>query len=208
MPAAPKHYRAARIAVPRLPLPAILIFAVAGLGGSLFLAYTGSVSSADPIRTVAATSDDVAVYSARAVPFDSSPASVAARAIAAVQTVATGRGESGQTQTDEMAGDQASSEPLLFSEASHRLKGFNRFSSFGAASNSLAVTSTTSGFFAESNAPSYVAPDAEGISAPVPESSTWWYAAALLMSLVVRALHATWRRNHRRTANKINSPRL
>jgi hypothetical protein len=210
MSAAPNHRRAARIAVPRLPLPAILAFAVLGLGGSLFLGYTNSFSSsssADPIEMSAATNKaDVPVYSVRAVPFDSTPASVDPRAIASVQTVETAQTEPGQTQADELAGNPASAEPLLFSEASRELKGFNKFSSLGAVSNSLAVTGTTYGMLAQSTAPSYVAPDAEAISAPVPESSTWWYAAVLLAFVVARAVHASWHRNHRR-ANKTNSGR-
>jgi hypothetical protein len=207
MPAAPKHRRAAPIAVPRLPLPAILAFAVLGLGGSLFLGYTNSFSSADPIQMSAATNKaDVPVYSVRAIPFDSTPARVAARAIASVQTVATAQTEPGRTHADELAGNPASSEPLLFSEASHELKGFNKFSSLGAVSNNLAVAGTTFGMLAQSTAPSYVAPDADAISAPVPESSTWWYAAVLLAFVLARALYASWHRNHRR-ANKTNSGR-
>jgi hypothetical protein len=196
MPAAPKHHRAAPIAVPRLPLPAILFFAVAGLGGSLFLAYQNSFSSADPIQTSAAVIGNVPVYSARAVPFDSPPASAATRAVARAQTAATAQSEPGRAPTDEMASDATSSEPHLFAEASHPLKGFNRFSELGAVSNQLTVTGTTFGMLA-STAPSYVAPDADSISAPVPESSTAWYAGALLVVLLARALHATWHRNHR-----------
>jgi hypothetical protein len=197
MPAAPKHHRAAPIAVPRFPLPAILFFAVAGLGGSLFLAYTNSFSSADPIQTSAAVSNNVPVYSVRAVPFDPPPASVTARAIARAQTVATTQAVPGHGQTDDLADDPASSEPILFSEAKRELKGFNRFSDFSAASNQLTITGTTFGMLA-STAPSYVAPDADSISAPVPEASTGWYAGGLLVLLVARALHASWHRNHRR----------
>jgi len=95
-----------------------------------------------------------------------------------------------------MRDDAASSEPRLFAEANRELKGFNRFSDFGAVSNQLTVTGTTFGMLA-STAPSYVAPDADAISAPVPESSTSWYAGALLVLVLARALHASWHRNHR-----------
>jgi hypothetical protein len=196
MPAAPKNHRAAPIAVPRLPLPAILFFAVAGLGGSLFLAFTNSSSSADPIQTSAAVTGNVPVYSVRAVPFDPTPASLAARAITRAQTAATAQAAPGPGKTDELAGDPASSEPLLFSEAKRELKGFNRFSDLGAVGNQLTITGTTFGMLA-STAPSYVAPDADAISAPVPEASTAWYAGALLVVLLARALHASWHRNHR-----------
>ena len=206
MSAASKRLRAAPIAVPRFPLSAIVVFAVAGVGGSFFLAYTNSLSSADSIQTGAAVNGNVPVYAVRAVPFDPPPASVAARANAGVQTGAGTQAEPGPARTDEPGGDAASAEPRLFAETSHEFKGFNRFSDFGGASNQLTITSTTFGILA-STAPSYIAPDAEGISAPVPESSTGWCAAALLVLLLARALYASWHRNHRRAGNKTNSAR-
>jgi hypothetical protein len=206
MSAAPKQFRAAPIAIPRFPLWAIVVFAVAGFGGSFFLAYTNSFSSADPIQTGAAVHDNGPVYAVRAVPFDSAPASAPARAIASAQTAAASQAEPDQRRKDEPGADAVSSEPRLFAEASHEFKGFNRFSDFGGASNQLTVTATTFGMLA-STAPSYIAPDAESISAPVPESSTGWYAAALLVLLLPRALYAGWHRNHRRAGNKTNSVR-
>src|SRR3954471_2346445 len=181
MPAAPKHHRAAPIAVPRLPLSAIIFFAVTGLGGSLFLTYTSSFSSgADAPQTTAAVSGNAPVYSVRAVPFDPMAPTVADRAIASAQTAAKTEAESARQEADEPGGDPAGSEPLLFADADHHLKGSNRFSSFGAANNQLTITGTTFGMLA-STAPSYIAPDADSISAPVPESSTGWYAAVVLV---------------------------
>ena len=68
MAVAPEHYRAARLALPRLPLSAILGFALFGVGGSAFLAYTSF--RYDEAKPAVAATNDVPVYSARAVPFD------------------------------------------------------------------------------------------------------------------------------------------
>lgn len=219
MPAAPEHLRAARIAIPRLPFPAILVFAVVGLGGSLFLTYTSSFPSAEPIKAAASPTDSPPVYSVQAVPFDSIPEAVAVRvtpetvaapAIAGAQSAPKTPSETHRTETAETAesvGESASSEPALFAEASRKFKGFNRFAESGAAPNSVTLSETTFGMIAQSNAPAYLAPDAGPIAAPVPEPSTWLCGVALLALILTRGLHASWHRHQRRTSNKTHSAR-
>jgi hypothetical protein len=181
MPAAPEHLRAARIAIPRLPFPAILVFAVIGLGGSLFLTYTSSFTSAEPIKAAASPTDSRPIYSVPAVPFDSIPEAVAERAtpeavaergIAGAQSAPKAPSETHRPETAQSGGDSASSEPALFAEASRKFKGFNEFSESGVTNNFATLTQTTFGMIAQSNAPAY-APDADGIASPVPEPSTW-----------------------------------
>jgi hypothetical protein len=208
MSAEPELLRTARIPVPRLPFPAILFFAVAGLGGALFLTYTSSFPAAEPIKAAASPTASAPVYSVPAVPFDANPDTVAAHAITNAQAVTATRNEPPQrTDAADPASDSASSEPVLFAEASRKFKGFNRFSQFGGANNVATLNTTTFGMIAQTNAPVYIAPDADSISAPVPEPSTWLCGVALLALLLVRGLHASWHRHHRRTANKTNSGR-
>lgn len=207
MPAEPEHFRAARIAIPRLPFPAILFFAVVGLGGALFLTYTSSFTAAEPIRAAATATEELPIYSVPAVPFDASPETVPAQAIASTQVATAPPSESGPTETVDFVDHSASSEPVLFAEAGRKFKGFNKFSQLGGANNLATLTATPFGMSAQTNAPGYFAPDAEGISAPVPEPSTWFCGVALLALLLTRGLHASWHRNQRRTANKTDSPR-
>jgi hypothetical protein len=207
MSAAPEHFRAARIAIPRLPFPAILFFAVTGLGGALFLTYTSSFTAAEPIKAAASATDEVPIYSVRAVPFDATPETGTTQAIASAQVGTAAPSEPRPAETVDFADDSASSEPVLFAEASRKFKGFNRFSQFGGANNMATLTATTFGMSAQTNAPGYYAPDADGISAPVPEPSTWFCGVALLALLLTRALHASWHRHQRRTANKTDSTR-
>src|SRR3954452_18983893 len=68
MPADSEHLRTARLFVPWLPLPAILGFALFGVGGSVFLAYTSFDHGG--FKHAAATSNEAPVYTARAVPFE------------------------------------------------------------------------------------------------------------------------------------------
>jgi hypothetical protein len=208
MSAAPEHLRAARIAIPRLPLPAILFFAVLGLGGSLFLTYTSSFPAAEPIKAAGSPAVSAPVYAVPAVPFDAQPDNVAAQAIASTQAGKVPSSAPRSTETADFASDSpSSSEPVLFGEATSKFKGFNRFSEFGAAQNLATLTATTFGMSSQTNAPGYVAPDAEAISAPVPEPSTWFCGVALLALLLTRGLHASWHRHQRRTAHKTNSTR-
>jgi len=207
MSAAPEHLRAARIAIPRLPFPAILFFAVVGLGGSLFLTYTSSFPAAEPVKASASPAVSAPIYSVPAVPFDAQPGPGAAHAIASAEAVSVPSSERRSTELVEFASESAPSQPLLFAEASRKFKGFNRFSEFGAAQNLATLTATTFGMSSQTNAPGYVAPDGEAISAPVPEPSTWFCGVALLALLLIRGLHASWHRHQRRTAHKTNSTR-
>ena len=198
MSAAPERYRAARLAVPRLPLPAILSFAVAGLGGALFLAYTGSYKGADPVR-VAASPNDVPVYSVRAVPLDAPIESVAERANSVAQATSVARIESRRAETNEPGSEATSSGPIFLSDASRELKGFRRFANFGAANTYLTLTATTFGMSAQMNAPNYFAPDAEtAATSAVPEPSAWLSGAALFALVFARGLRALWHRGKRR----------
>ncbi len=64
--------RYARIAIPRIPLPAILRFAIIGFGGALFLFYS-FFGTGDAIQ-FAHSNSDVPVYATRALPRDSQSA--------------------------------------------------------------------------------------------------------------------------------------
>lgn len=207
MSAALKKHRAVRIAVPRLSLPAILFFAVAGFGGSLFLTYTNSFpSAADGIQSAASPIKDIRAYPARAVPFGLTPEPVAARAVAVANTASESHPEPGpRAETAEFSDDSTSAAPVLFAEEHRALRGFNRFSNFGSVNSYMALSETGFGMSAQGIAPSYIGPDNNPITAPVPEPSTWLCAAALLGLVMARALHAAWHRNQRRVSKK--SPR-
>ena len=208
MSAAPEHFRAARIAIPRLPFPAIVFFAIVALGGSLFLTYTSSFTAAEPIRSAASPTGEKTVYAVRAVPFDGAePEAVTGQAVASAQADPRAPSDRRSTGNDDFAEASASPEPALFAAASRKFKGFNRFSEFGGGSNAAELTATTFGMSGQMNAPGYMAPAHEGISAPVPEPSTWFCGLALLALLLTRGLHASWHRHHRRSANKTDSAR-
>lgn len=197
MAVTPEHYRAAHLAIPRLPLPAILAFALTGLGGSVFLAYT-SFSHGEARHSVA-VSNDRPVYSARAVPFDSPPENAAhraasiARALSATQTNVHG--------AEIMEAEEAAeiSAPTLLAEASRELRGFNGFSNFAVPNSYLAVTGTTFGISAQAAPSGFVAPDAEtAVASSVPEASTWVCGAALFILVAARGLRASWHRKRHR----------
>jgi len=203
----PKRYRAARLALPRLPLPAILGFAVAGLGGALFLAYSGS-SSAESKHSLP-LADEVPVYQARAVPLDPQPENVFERAVSMARALTATRSEAPRSRTSEA---DRKAEPLggptLLSKENGSLRGFNRFSLGGAPNNYLALTGATFGMSAQMAPSGFAAPDAESVvSAPVPEVSTWLCGAALLALIAVRGVHASWHRHQKRGENKSNSVR-
>lgn len=204
MSIAPENYRAARLALPRLPLPAILGFAVAGFGGALFLAYSGFTShetTHSPASTSAAP-----VYEARAVPLDQKPEDVAARAasIARALTATQSNAQRGENSDDREL-EQTESE--LLPGANGELRGFSGFGNSGAANNYLAVTGTTFGMSAHMAPSGASASDAETVMfAPVPEVSTWLCGAALLALVVARGIHASWHRHQRRSGNKSHPP--
>ena len=99
MPAAPERFRAARLNIPRLSLPAILGFAVAGFGGALFLVYT-TLSGTD-IKHAAGSADDVPVYTARAVPRDPLSEDPAQRTEAIARALTCSESESPRSKTSE-----------------------------------------------------------------------------------------------------------
>jgi hypothetical protein len=206
MPVAPEHFRAARLAFPRLPLPAILGFAVTGFGGALFLAYSTFSTSETSHSIVSASA--APVYEARAVPLDSKPEEAAARAASIARAIIATRSEAQWPERGEAdrKGDGESAEPTLLAEANGDLRGFSRFAHTGIANSYLTLTGATFGMSAQMAPSGFFAPDAETIiSAPVPEASTWVCGVALLVLVVARGLHASWHRHHRRSASKSDS---
>jgi hypothetical protein len=201
MSVAPEHYRAARFAIPRLPLPAILGFAVAGLGGALFLGYS---SFKEPeTKHSFASANEVPVYAARAVPFDLQPEDIAQRAISITRALTATQIEAERAETSEPDREVESSAPTLLSAVNRELMGFSRFANVGAANSYLAVTGVSFGMSAQISPSGFVAADAEtAISSVVPEASTWLCGAALLALVVARGIHASWHRHHRRASNK------
>ena len=203
MPVGPEHYRAARLALPRLPLPAILGFAVMGFGGALFLAYSTFSASETSHSLVSASA--APVYEARAVPLDSKPEEAAARAASIARAIIATRSEAQRPERGEAdrEGDGESAEPTLLADANGELRGFSRFAHSGVANSYLTLTGATFGMSAQMAPAGFFAPDAESIiSAPVPEASTWICGVALLVLVVARGLYASWHRHQRRSASK------
>jgi len=197
MAVAPEHYRAARLAIPRLPLAAILGFALFGVGGSVFLAYT-SFSHAGP-KMALAPSNDVPVYSARAVPFDPPRENPAQRAASITRALTATQIEDHRTEAIEEKGAAPVSQRALFAVANREMRAFTGFSNFAGANSFLAFTGASFGMSAQTAPSGFVAPDAETISAaPVPEASTWLCGGALLFLVAARGVHASWRRKRRR----------
>jgi hypothetical protein len=197
MAVAPEHFRAARLALPRLPLPAIFAFAMAAVGGSVFLAYTSF--SHDEGKSSAAAASDEPVYSAPAVPFDLRPEDPAQRAASIARALSATQTQVHRAATIEEQETASVSGPTLLAEANRELRGFSGFSNFAGGGNSfLAFTGTSFGISA-STAPSYAAPDAETMTAaPVPEASTWMCGGALLVLVAVRGARARLHRKRRR----------
>ena len=203
MSVAPEHYRAARLALPRLPLPAILGFAVAGFGGALFLAYTG-FNSPETTHSLASAST-APVYEARAVPLDPRPEDAVARAAAIARALTATQSGVERSQKSDADRELEQTESELLPVADGELRGFSRLANSGVANSYLALTGTA--FGSTHMAPSGVfASDGEtAIFAPVPEASTWLCGAALLALVVARGLHASWHRHQRRSGNKSDS---
>jgi hypothetical protein len=206
MSAASKQYRAARLATPWLPLPAILGFAVAGFGGALFLAYS-NFSSAETKPSLPVP-NEVPVYEARAVPLDPRPENIFERSISIARALTATVSGAPRAEASEDSEKVQPSGPTLLADANGILRGFSRFSNIGIANSYLALTGTTFGMSAQMSPSGFVAPDAETIvSSPVPEASTWLCGAALLALVAVRGVHASWHRHQRRGASKSNSVR-
>ena len=206
MSVAPEHYRAARIDLPRLPLPAILAFAVTGFGGALFLAYT-SFSTPHTNHSLATVSAAPA-HEARAVPLDPKPEEAATRTAAVARAIIATRSEAHRPERSQAERDAEveASRPTLLSHTSGDLRGFSRFAYLGEPNTYLAITGAALGMSSQMAESGFFAPDAETIiSAPVPEASTWLCGVALLALVVARGLHASWHRHQRRSASKSNS---
>jgi len=197
MAVAPEHYRAARLTIPRLPLAAILGFALFGVGGSVFLAYT-SFSHADP-KLALAPSNDVPVYSARAVPFDPPREDAGQRAASITRALTATQTEVHRAESIEEQGAAPVSQRALFANTNRGLRAFNGYSNFAGANSFLAFAGASFGMSAQTLPSGFAAADAETISAPVPEASTWLCGGALLVLVAARGLHASWHRKRRRT---------
>jgi hypothetical protein len=196
MAIAPEHYRAARLAIPRLPLPAILGFALFGVGGSVFLAFT-TFSHGETKHSFAA-SNDTPVYEARAVPFDS-PREEAAQQTASIAQVLTATEPKVRRETlfePDRPGHVTG--PTLFAESNREVRGFPALPSFSTGSTYLAIAGTSFGMSAQTAPSGFVAPDAESITAPVPETSTWLCGGALFLLVAARGARAHWQRKRRR----------
>jgi hypothetical protein len=197
MAVAPEHYRAARLAIPRLPLAAILGFALFGVGGSVFLAYT-SFSHAEA-KSPAVAANDVPVYSARGVPFDSPREDPAQRAASITRALTATQTEVHQVEAIEAERVAPVAGRTLFADANREFRGFSPFSNFAGANSFLAFTGASFGMSAQTLPAGFVAADAETISAaPVPEVSTWLCGGALLVLVAARGVHARWHRKRRR----------
>jgi hypothetical protein len=195
MAAAPEHSRAAsRLALPWLPLPAILGFGLLGVGGSVFIAYS-TFSYAEPQRP-AEPSEPARVYEARAVPFETprhphaQPLGAVSRALSAAET---------QVRRAEEVESRHLSEPVLLADSGRPLQGFNRFGDSAAANNYLTITGTSFGMSAQTLPTGFIAPDAAtAMAAPVPEASTWLCGAGLLVLVAARGMRAHLHRKQRR----------
>jgi len=197
MPVAPEHLRTARLAIPRLPLSAILGFALLGLGGSLFLAYT--TFSHHGINQSPMPSTDAQVYDAEAVPFDSPRENPAQRAESIARALRVAHAEAQHAETVEAEPHSTKSEPPLLADSHRELRGFSRFANFAGSNSYLAVTGTSFGISAENTPAGFVAADAETFTAaPVPEASTWMCGCALFMLVAARGARARWHRKRRR----------
>lgn len=201
MAVAPEHLRAARLAVPRLPLPAILGFSLFGVGGSIFLAYT--TFSHGEMKRAPAPSAEPPVYAARAVPFDPPREDPARRAASIARALTATQADVRKAETLEaelLAAAQ--SNPVLLADSNTELRGFNAFNGFGnfaGSNNYMTVTGTSFGMSAQGLPSGFMAADAETFtSAPVPEVSTWLCGGVLFVLVAARGARAHWHRKRRR----------
>jgi hypothetical protein len=178
-------------------LPAILGFALFGLGGSLFLAYT--TFSHEEITQSAVPITDGQVFEARAVPFDSPHENAAKRADSIARSLRVVQTEVRRAETMEADAEPAKSEPTLLADSNRQLRGFSRFANFEGSNSYLSVTGTSFGISAQNTPSGFVAADAETFTAaPVPEASTWMCGGALFMLVAARGVRARWHRKRRR----------
>ena len=197
MAIAPEQLRAARLAIPRLPLTAIFGFSLFGVGGSIFLAYT--TFSHGEIKRAATPSNDGRIYEARAVPFDPPREDPALRSASIARALTATQVGVRRAENTEPESGAATSEPALLTESNLPLRGFSRFGNFAAANSYLAMTGNSFGISAQSMPSGFMAPDAETLtSAPVPEASTWLCGGALFLLVAARGARAQWHRKRRR----------
>jgi len=196
MAVAPEHHRTAGLAIPWLPLPVMLGFALLGVGGSVLIAYsTFSYVEAErpPHPPVKAR-----VYEARAVPFDS-PREERAQRASISRALTAAQSEVRHAETAEPERSSQVSQPVLLADSDRQLKGFDHFRNFGGANSYLAIAGTSFGISAQSLPSGFAAPDAEtAMAAPVPEASTWMCGAALFVLVAARGVRAHLHRKRRR----------
>ena len=198
MAIAPEHFRAARLAVPRLPLPAIVGFTVLGVAGSVFLACTTFIHSEK--ERSAAPSNDARVYEARAVPFDAPREDPAKRAASIARVLTATQRELSRGENNEFERPSNEFQPLLIAESNRELRGFEGFGSFAGANNYLSIAGTSFGIGAQTTPSGFAAPDAEtAMAAPVPETSTWICGAGLFVLVAARGMRARLHRNRIRS---------
>ena len=194
---APEHSRTGGLAVPWLPLPAILGFTLLGVGGSVLLTYT-TFSFAEADRP-ATPSDNARVYEARAVPFDSLRENPAQRVESITRALTATQAEVRRAETVESARSASDSQPKLLADSDRELRAFPGFGNFSGANSYLAVSNTSFGISAQSAPAGVAAPDAETfVAAPVPEASTWMCGAALFVLVAARGMRARWHRKRGR----------
>jgi hypothetical protein len=194
---APEHSRIGGLAIPWLPLPAILGFTLLGVGGSVLLTYT-TFSFAEAKRP-ATPSDNARVYEARAVPFDSLRENPAQRVEGITRALTATQAEVRRAESVELARSASDSRPKLLADSDRELRGFPAFGNFSGGNSYLAVSNTSFGISAQSAPAGFVAPDAETFTAaPVPEASTWMCGAALFVLVAARGMRARWHRKRGR----------
>jgi len=197
MAVTPEHYHAARLATPRLPLPAILGFVFLGIGGSIFLAYT-HFNHGEEKHFVAASSDSH-VYAARAVPFDPPREDPAQRAASIARALAVAQSEVRRAADARFEPRSGNSDPIVVTESDRELPGFSGLATLGGTNSYLAVTGNGFGFSALSAPVGFMAPDAVTFdSSVVPEASTWLYGTTLFVLVAARGVRAHWHRKRPR----------
>ena len=200
MPVAPEYSRSGPLAIPWIPLPAILGFTLLGVGGSVLLTYS-TFSFAEADRS-AKPSDKGRVYEARAVPFDSPREDPAQRVASISRALTATQAEVRRAETVESERSSNNSQPMLLADSDRQLRGFPGFGNFSGANSYLTISGTSFGMSAESGPAGFAAPDAETLTAaPVPEASTWMCGAALFVLVAARGMRARLHRNRRRSGD-------
>jgi hypothetical protein len=198
MAVAPEHFRAARLAIPRLHLSAIFGFVFLGVGGSLFLAYTAFNHSEE--KHFVAASNDPHVYAARAIPFDASREDPAQRAASIARALTAAQTNVRHAEGARFDLRSQNSNRIVVTQSDRELRGFSQFASFDGDSSYLTVAGGTKSGISSETAPSgFFAADAATFeSSAVPEASTWFCGCALFVLVAARGAHAHWHRKRHR----------